>query len=387
MNKIAVVTGTRAEYGLLQPLINKIHKDTTLELCLIVTGMHLSPEFGLTYKQIEVDGYPIAEKIEMLLSSDTSIGVTKSMGLGLISIAEVNDRTQPELVILLGDRYETFVAATAATIANIPIAHLHGGELTEGAFDEAFRHSITKMSYLHFTSTEVYRKRVIQLGEEPERVHNVGALGVENIKSMTLLSKESLEQAIKFSIEPKMAMITFHPVTLEKQSAERQFKELLLALDKFPDVKLIFTKANADTEGRQINKLIDEYIERYPKRAIAFTSMGQLRYLSALKYCDFVVGNSSSGIIEAPSFHIPTINIGNRQRGRVCSRTVINCESQREAIKDAITYALGEECKGKMLEYNNPYEQSGTSDNILKVVKVFLSNKPKGLKKHFYDYN
>ena len=387
MNKIAVVTGTRSEYGLLQPLIDKIHKDTTLELCLIVTGMHLSPEFGHTYKQIEADGYPIAEKIEMLLSSDTSIGVTKSMGLGLISFAEVYDRTKPELVILLGDRYETFVAATAATIANIHIAHLHGGELTEGAFDEAFRHSITKMSYLHFTSTEVYRKRVIQLGENPERVYNVGALGVENIKNIPLLTKESLEESIEFPIEPKLAIVTFHPVTLEKQSAGRQFKELLMALDEFPDVKLIFTKANADTEGRQINKLIDEYIERYPKRAIAFTSMGQLRYLSALKYCDFVVGNSSSGIIEAPSFHIPTINIGNRQRGRVCSRTVINCESQREAIKDAITYALGEECKGKMLEYNNPYEQSSTSDNILKVVKVFLSNKPKGLNKHFYDYN
>jgi GDP/UDP-N,N'-diacetylbacillosamine 2-epimerase (hydrolysing) len=304
--KICVVTGTRAEYGLLYWLMKEIESNKDLELQLIITGMHLSPEFGLTYKEIEKE-FKIDKKIEMLLSSDTPVGISKSMGLAQISFAEAYDELKPDIVVVLGDRYEIFSAVSAALVSRIPIAHIHGGEITEGAIDEAFRHSITKMSHIHFTATEEYRKRVIQLGENPDRVYNVGAMGIENIRRIKLLSKEEFEKSINFKLNEKNILVTFHPVTLENNTAENQFSELLEAIDKLKNTNIIFTKANSDTDGRIINKMIDEYVLKNRHKAIAFTSLGQLRYLSAMQYVDAVVGNSSSGIVEDPSFKIGTV--------------------------------------------------------------------------------
>ena len=309
MKRICVVTGTRAEYGLLYWLIKEVQADPALELQLIATGMHLSPEFGLTYQEIERE-FRIDKKIEMLLSSDSPIGISKSMGLAQISFAEAYAELQPDLIVLLGDRYEIFAAASAAMIARIPIAHLHGGETTEGAFDEAMRHSITKMSHLHFTATEEYRKRVIQLGEAPGRVFNVGGMGIENIERLPLLNKQELEQAIGFKLAEKNLLVTFHPVTWENATARQQFAELLAALDELQHTHIIFTKANSDTGGRVINQMIDDYVAENNHKAVTFTSLGQLRYLSALQFVDAMVGNSSSGLAEAPSFQIGTINIG-----------------------------------------------------------------------------
>lgn len=384
MKKVCVITGSRAEYGLLKSLLEEIQHKETMELQLVVTGMHLSPEFGLTYKEIERDGYVIHEKVEMLLSSDTSIGVSKSVGLGIIGFTDTFQRLAPDSVIVLGDRYEIFAACSAAMMLNIPIIHLHGGEITEGAIDDSIRHCITKMSQLHFTSTESYRDRVIQLGEQPSRVFNVGALGVENIKKITLLSKQALEKIIQLKLEGKTALVTFHPVTLEEETAEEQFKEVLKALDAFPDMKLIFTKANADRGGRIINKLIDEYTEHNKERAIAVTSLGQLNYLSALQFVDLVIGNSSSGIIEVPSFHIPTINIGNRQKGRVASLSVIQCKTQASEMIASIHKGLSKDFKEKVKKYDNPYEKENTCLEIIKYIEAYMANEHT-TQKTFYD--
>jgi len=332
--KICVVTGTRAEYGLLYWLMKEIVADNALELQLIVTGMHLSPEFGLTYKEIEKE-FTITKKIEMLLSSDTSIGISKSMGLAQISFSEAYEELRPDIVVVLGDRYEIFSAAIAAMIACIPIAHLHGGEITVGAFDESIRHSITKMANLHFTATEEYRHRVIQLGEHPNRVYNVGGIGIENIKRLKLLTKDAFEKSISFKLNKKNIIVTFHPVTLENSAAKGQFQELLNALNELQDTNIIFTKANSDTDGRIINQMIDEYVLANKNKSIAFTSLGQLRYLSALQYVDAVVGNSSSGLLEAPSLKIGTINIGDRQTGRLKASSVIDCKSDSKSILNA----------------------------------------------------
>lgn len=382
---ICIVTGTRAEYGLLCPLIKKINEDDKLNLQLVVTGMHLSPEFGLTYKQVEEDGYKIDEKVEILLSSDTSIGISKSMGLAIISFSEVFDRLKPDMVVVLGDRYEIFSAVSVASISRIPVCHLHGGETTEGAFDENLRHSITKMSYLHFTSTEEYRKRVIQLGESPDRVFNVGAIGIENIKKMNLLSKEELERSINFKLDKKYAIVTFHPVTLENNTAKNQFKELLLVLDKIKDLKVIFTKANSDTDGRIINNMIDEFVLTNKERFISFTSMGSLRYLSAIKYSDVVIGNSSSGIVEVPSFNKPTINIGDRQKGRIQDKSIINCDPIKKEIENAIEKALSKEFLENIKDVKNPYGDGNVSDKVIEKIKYFLENDKINLKKKFYD--
>ena len=384
MYKIGIITGTRAEYGLLKPVINKVYMAEELELQLIVTGMHLSPEFGMTYKEIEEDGYPITMKIEMLLSSDTSVGITKSVGLAMISFADYYEIYKPDIVVILGDRFEMLAAASAAMIARVPIAHIHGGELTEGAIDEAIRHSITKMGYLHFCATTIYRKRIIQLGEEPQRVYGVGALGVENIKKLPLLSKKELEKSIGFKLNKKVIMVTYHPVTLDKIPPKTAFKNLLNVISLYKDFCVIFTKANADTDGRDINKIIDSYVEKNKERCISFISMGQLKYLSALKYCYAVVGNSSSGIIEAPSFHIPTIDIGDRQRGRVRAKSIIHCNSDVNSIKEAFNKILSEEYLKKIKCCSNPYEGNETSKSIVRIIHETLENGIK-LKKKFYD--
>jgi len=384
MKKICVVTGTRAEYGLLRPLIKRIKEDKELNIQLIVTGMHLSPEFGLTFKEIESDGFRIDEKVEILLSSDTAVGISKTMGLAMISFSEIYERLNPDMVVLLGDRYEVFAAASTAMVSRIPIAHIHGGETTEGAFDEGFRHSITKMSYLHFTSTEEYRKRVIQLGENPNRVFNVGAIGIESIKELKLLSKEEMEHSINFKFNKPTVLVTFHPVTLENNTSKNQFKELLNTLDKANNLRIIFTKANSDTNGRIINQMIDEYVKNNTEKAIAFTSMGQLKYLSAMEYVDLVIGNSSSGIIEAPYFDVPTINIGDRQKGRIQAKTIINCQPIEIDIYNAIEIGLSIKFKQKNKNLINPYGNGDVTRRIIEVIKSNLDKKI-DIKKIFYD--
>lgn len=385
MKRIGIMTGTRAEYGLLKSLMQEINKDNDLELYLIVSGMHLSPEFGMTYQEIEEDGFEINAKVEMLLSSDSPAGISKSIGLGVIGFADEFQRADLDMLILLGDRYEALSAAICAMVMRIPIAHLHGGELTEGAIDEGIRHSITKMSYLHFTSTEQYRNRVIQLGENPERVFYVGALGVENIKKINLMTKEELERSIHFEIDENTVIVTYHPVTLENNTVEEQFLNLSEVLDRNPKIRMIFTKANADTNGRIVNELIDKYAAQNSERACAFMSLGQKRYLSALKYCRIVIGNSSSGIIEAPSFGKPIINIGDRQKGRICADSVINCGYTQQEIQRAMETALTEEFENKARNCRNPYEKENTAANIISVIKDYLLNDKIKLKKGFYD--
>lgn len=370
MKKICVITGTRADYGLLYWTMKRIQEAKEFELQILATGMHLSPEFGLTYKAIEADGFKISEKVEMLLSSDTPVGITKSMGLGLIGYGEAFERLKPDLVLILGDRYEAMVAAQAAMIAKIPIAHLQGGELTEGLIDDAIRHSITKMSHLHFTATETYRRRVIQLGENPKYVFNVGAPGVENINGgIKRLSRTELEKKIGFKFGKVNFMVTYHPVTLSFQSPAKLFSELLTSLDQFPHAHVIFTYPNADTNGRGIIKLIESYIDKNKKRTVGFVSMGQQNYLSALGVVDAVIGNSSSGLIEVPSFNKPTVNIGERQKGRLCASSVISCADNSKAITKAIEKALDPKFIKSLKDMKSPYGDGQASQKIMTVLK------------------
>jgi GDP/UDP-N,N'-diacetylbacillosamine 2-epimerase (hydrolysing) len=380
--KICVVTGTRAEYGLLYWLMKEIESDESLELQLIVTGMHLSPEFGLTYETIEKE-FKIDKKIEMLLSSDTAIGISKSMGLAQISFSEAYDELKPDMVVVLGDRYEIFSCVSVAMISRIPIAHLHGGETTEGAFDESIRHSITKMSHLHFTATNEYKNRVIQLGEHPDRVFNVGGLGIDNIKKLKLLNKEEFEKSINFKLNKKNILVTFHPVTLETSTAKEQFSELLYAIDTLQETHIIFTKANSDTDGRIINQMIDEYVSKNKEKSVQFTSLGQLRYLSALQYMDAMVGNSSSGLIEAPSFGLGTVNIGDRQKGRIMADSIIECETDKKSILEAFKKLYSYEFEEILKRTQNPYGEGGASEKIKNILKIV--NLDDILKKSFFD--
>ena len=380
--KICVVTGTRAEYGLLRWVMQGIKDDQALELQVVATGMHLSPEFGLTYRQIEEDGFRIDRKVEMLVSSDTSVGISKSMGLGLLGFADALSDLTPDLIILLGDRFEIFSVAVAAMAARIPVAHIHGGEATEGLIDEALRHSITKLSHLHFVAAEAYRQRVIQLGEQPDRVFLVGGLGIENIKRLNLLDRKELELSIDFSFKKKNLLITFHPVTLEKKTATYQMAELLSALSELQDTGLIFTLPNADTDGRELIKMVDTFIANH-SNARAYTSLGQLLYLSCIAQVDGVVGNSSSGLIEAPSFKKGTINIGDRQRGRLQASSVINCEPNKLAVLLALQRLYSDEFQMALKKVHNPYGEGGASQKIVATVKVATFDGL--LKKRFYD--
>lgn len=368
MRKICIVTGSRAEWGLLSRLAKLISNDLDLKLQLIVTNMHLSPEFGLTYKEIERAGFVIDKKVEMLLSSDTANATTKSVGLGMIGFADAYEDLKPDLLLVLGDRYEILAAVTTALFYKIPVAHLHGGEITEGAYDDAMRHAITKMSHLHFTSTEEYRKRVIQLGESPERVFYTGAIGIDNIKNLKLLSKEELESSLGFAIEGKTILVTYHPVTLDDVSAEKQINSLLEALVEMPELRIVFTLPNSDTDGRIIIQKISEFVAKNKKRSIALPSLGQLRYLSALQYINAVVGNSSSGILEVPSFGKPTLNIGSRQKGRIAAESVVNCGTGKKEIKLGLEKVLS---GTEPFSFDNPYEKIGTADQILRVIKSY----------------
>lgn len=380
--KICVVTGTRAEYGLLYWLMKEIQADEDLQLQIIATGAHLSPEFGLTYKVIEADGFKIDEKVEMLLSSDTPVGIAKSIGLATIGFADTFQRLKPDILVLLGDRFEILAAAQAAMIARIPIAHLHGGELTEGLIDEAIRHSVTKMSHLHFVANEIYRQRVIQLGEQPNRVFNYGTPGLDNINRLKLSDKKELENAINFKLKPTVFLVTYHPVTLYDNS-EHSMLHLLRALDQFPDASIIFTKPNADTNGRILIKMIDEYVENHSDRVRAFNSLGQTLYLSTMKNADVVIGNSSSGLVEVPAFKKATVNIGDRQKGRLKASSVIDCEENEKHITAAIYKALSPEFQDLLCNVVSPYGEGNASQRIKEQLKTF---KLDGINiKEFYD--
>ncbi len=381
--KICVVTGARADYGLLYWLMREIQADIDLVLQVVVTGMHLSPEFGSTYRFIEADGFSVDRKIEMLLSADTPTGISKSIGLGIIGLSDAFRDLNPDIVVIVGDRFEAFSAAVAASIGGYPIAHLHGGELTLGAIDEVLRHSITKMSHLHFVSTEEYRRRVIQLGEAPDRVFNVGAIGIENIRRLQLLSKKELEKRLGFSLGAVSVLVTYHPATLEEGVPAEQFQAILTALDALTDVRIMFTKANADTNGRIINQMIDEYVAASNGRAIGFTSMGQTEYVSAMKHTNVVIGNSSSGIIEAPSLGVPTVNVGERQKGRVRASSIIDCDSSVAAISSALGKALSPEFQAGARRTSNPYEGENTAVRVKDLVKT--TNIQGIVKKTFFD--
>jgi len=382
MRKICVITGTRADYGLLYWLMKEIDVDKDLELQIIVTGMHLSEEFGNTYQQIEKDSFIIDQKVDISLTSDTEMSISKSIGIGMIGFSNAFNLLQPDLIVVLGDRFEIFSAVSAAMIARIPTAHLHGGEVTEGVIDEPIRHSITKMSHLHFTATNEYRNRVIQLGERPDTVFNVGGLGIDNINKLKLLNKDVFEKVIGFKLGEKNILVTFHPVTLEDSTAEIQFKELLDSVDELQNTKIIFTKANSDTGGRIINNMIDNYVANH-NNAIAFKSMGQLNYLSALQFVDVVVGNSSSGLLEAPSFNIGTIDIGDRQKGRIKADSIISCSPSKESINRAFYKSYSEEFQDIVNNTKNPYGDGSASKIIFDTIKNF--NLDNIIKKTFYD--
>jgi GDP/UDP-N,N'-diacetylbacillosamine 2-epimerase (hydrolysing) len=380
--KICVVTGSRADYGLLRFIMQRIEEETDLILQVVATGMHLLPTFGLTYKEIEADGFNIDYKVETLTASDTAVGIAKSMGDGLSGCAEVFSRLQPDVIVVLGDRFEIFAATAAALISKIPVAHLHGGETTVGAFDEAFRHSITKMSQLHFVGTEEYRKRVIQLGENPNNVFLVGGLGVDGIKSSILLTKEELESSLGFKFQTKSLLITFHPATLEDGTSQAQMAEMLSALSDLSDTTLIFTMPNADPGGLILFKMIEEFVESHPN-AHSFISLGQQRYWSCLVQVDGVVGNSSSGLTEAPSFKKGTINVGNRQLGRVQASSVINCKPEEKAIREAIVKMYSQDFIDSLELTSNPYGEGDASLKVVRVLKDFPLNGI--IQKTFYD--
>ncbi|QBM16367.1 GDP/UDP-N,N'-diacetylbacillosamine 2-epimerase (hydrolyzing) [Marinobacter sp. JH2] len=381
--KVCVVTGTRAEFGLLRWLMGEIQSHPQLELQVVATGMHLSPEFGSTYREIEEAGFEINARVEMLLSSDTNTAVTKSMGLGVIGFADAYERLAPDMVVVLGDRFEIFAATSAALIAGVPVAHLHGGETTEGAFDEAIRHSITKMSHLHFVAAEEYRQRVIQLGEHPGRVFNFGGMGIDAIKRIKLLSREELESSLELSLGAKSLLVTFHPVTLEDEtSSAAQMGELLAALEGLDDTTLIFTMPNADTGGRELSAMVREFAQGHPNAKV-YTSLGQLRYFSCLAQIDGVVGNSSSGLAEAPSFNIGTVNIGDRQKGRLKANSVIDCEPNREAIQAALKTLYSAEFQASLAAVSNPYGNGGASEAIVKVLAEYPLENIR--KKQFYN--
>ena len=380
--KICLVTGSRAEYGLLYWLIKELQRDRDFKVQLIVTGMHLSKEFGLTYRVIEKD-FKIDKKINMHLSSDTSIGILKSMSIAQTSFARAYGELRPDIVIVLGDRYEIFSAATAAMISKIPIGHIHGGEITLGSWDDCIRHCISKMAHLHFTATEEYKNRVIQLGEKPNKVFNVGGMGIESIKKLKLLSKKELEKSINFKFNKRNILITYHPVTLESNSSKQQFQALLDAINELDHTNIIFTKSNSDLNGKIINQMIDNYTKRYSKKSAAFISLGQTNYLSILQYMDAVVGNSSSGLIEAPSFKIATINIGDRQKGRIKADSVIDCNPNKKSIKSSLKKIYSRDFQKSLKDVKNPYDNGMPSKKIVRVLKNL--NLENILKKNFYD--
>ena len=366
--KICVITGSRAEYGLLRWVMQGIKDDPDLTLQIVFTGMHLSPQFGLTFREIEQHGFIIDRKVEMLVNSDSAVGTAKSMGLGLIGFADALDGLKPDLVVVLGDRFEIFSAVAAALVAGIPVAHIHGGETTEGAFDEALRHSITKMSQLHFVAAQAYRTRVIQLGEQPENVFLVGGLGIDSISRLDLLSRARLEASLGLTFAARNLLVTFHPVTLEQSAAEDQMRELLAALATLVDTQLIFTLPNADAGGLALIRMVEQFVAGH-SNAKAYASLGQLRYLSCIAQVDGVVGNSSSGLLEVPYMKKGTVNIGDRQKGRLQAASVINCAPERQAVQSAIAKMYSRKFQDALPGVTSPYGEAGASEKVLAVLK------------------
>ncbi len=381
MRKIAIFTGTRAEYGLLYWLMKSIQNDSDLTLQVIVTGMHLSPQFGETWREIETDGFTIDAKIEMLLSSNSAVGVVKSMGLATVGFADALSRLQPDLLVILGDRFEALAIAQAALIMNIPIAHIHGGELTLGAYDNSIRHAISKMASLHFVAAEEYRRRIIQMGEEVANVFNVGAPGLEHVANVERLSFDAFARDIEMPLQQPYFLVTYHPVTLDKNSSETAFESLLAVLDDMPDHHILFTYPNADNGGYTIIQMIERYCQRNNERAFAVKSLGYKRYLNAVAHADIVLGNSSSGIIEVPAFGVPTVNIGLRQKGRLAAESVINTEDNYAALQDAIHLAMSPAFKASCLDVSNPYGDGHVASRILSVIKKHQLS----TMKHFQD--
>jgi UDP-hydrolysing UDP-N-acetyl-D-glucosamine 2-epimerase len=381
--KIAVITGSRAEYGLLYWTMREIQDDPELELQVIVTGMHLSPEFGHTYRFIEADGFKIAAKVEMLVSSDTASGTVKSMGLCLISMTDTLHQLMPDMIVVLGDRFETLAIAQAALVQKIPIAHIHGGELSEGAIDDAIRHAITKMSHLHFVAADTYRNRVIQMGENPRTVFNFGSPGLEQIRKLTLNDRQAMEKVIGRELKAQNFLVTYHSATLDLEETTQVLENLFKSLEQYPDALIIFTKANADEAGRFINRKLEEYVNQYPERACVFASLGHLNYLSLLQFVDAVIGNSSSGIIEVPLFKTPTINIGTRQNKRLRASTIIDCDGYGDSIIQAIQKALSKEFQTQLQQPTLCYTQDTTAAKIKAAIKS--ADLPKLIQKQFYD--
>ncbi|MFA5039028.1 MAG: UDP-N-acetylglucosamine 2-epimerase [Candidatus Omnitrophota bacterium] len=381
---ICAVTGSRAEYGLFHPLLKELRNEPSMRLGIAVTGMHLSSLYGLTYKEIERDGFSIDAKIAIPLKDDSPEGIARSLGKGVMGFATAFKRLKPDFVLVLGDRFETYSAVIAAFVSRIPVIHLYGGELTEGAMDDAFRHSITKMSSLHFTSTEVYRRRVIQLGEDPRKVFNVGGLGVDNARQDGYFSRRQLEKALRFKIHSPVALVTFHPTTLEHNTSAKQFDEILAALSVLKGLKVVFTKPNSDTNGRILIESIDRYVANHRGSSVSFVSLGRLKYLSLLKCVDVMVGNSSSGLIEMPSFGKPTVNVGDRQRGRIRAASVMDCPAERARIKSALKKALSPRFRAACARVKNPYEGRSTAKTIAAILKKELP-RIRSLKKTFYD--
>jgi len=385
MRKICIFTSTRAEWGLQQGLAELIRDADNLQLQLLVSGSHLSAKLGMTIDEVEAAGFHIDERVDILKFGDSPIGICQTMGLALSGYGEALQRLSPDLLVILGDRYESFCLAAAAQVLRIPIAHIHGGETTEGAVDEAFRHSITKMAQIHFTSCEVYRNRVMQLGEAPESVFNVGALGIENIRKIQCLTRAELEASLQFSLQAPVFLVTFHPVTLEHATAGAQVQQLFDALDRFPEHQIIFTKANADTDGQVINEMIDRFAAINPQRCLAVASLGLKRYLSAMKICSAVIGNSSSGILEAPIFKVPSVNIGDRQKGRLRVKSILDCKADTNAISQAIETALTESFRHDIRDLIHPSEQADTAQ---KIVRMLATVDLQGIiKKSFHDIN
>ena len=386
MNKVCVVTSTRADYGLLRPLVFKLLSDHEVDLRVVATGSHISATYGMTVREIEQDNIVLNAVIPILCMDPEDISVAQTMAEAISKFSSYFSTNRPDILVVLGDRYEILAVCCAAIINHIPIAHIHGGEITEGALDDCFRHCITKMSVLHFTACETYRKRVIQLGEHPDRVFNVGALGVENALNVKLKSIEELSDELAFDFGSSYILLTFHPVTQEVSTESDQFSQILKALDQFPELQVVITKSNADKGGSEINKLIDSYVKTR-SNCKAYFSLGMLRYLSVLKYAKCVVGNSSSGIIEAPALHVPTVNIGDRQRGRLKADSIIDCQPICEEIVCAIQAILSGKCS-EMVNWNrNPYGNGDTSSQIAKKIKQFLQYGDINLKKQFYDLN
>lgn len=384
MRRICVVTGTRAEYGLLSRLIRMIDESEKTQLQLIATNMHLSPTYGETYKEIEADGFKIDRKIPIIEEGkNDAVATLKSMAKAVAGFADAFNELKPDIVALLGDRYEILAAAEAALIEKIPIAHIHGGEVTEGAYDDAIRHSITKMSHLHFPSIEPYRKRIIQMGENPERVFTVGAIGVENIKRIPLLSKTEAEQSIGFALDKNTILVTYHPVTLGPDSMKRDIDDFMSVLDANKDLRVVFTMPNSDNGSEVIVEAINEFVRNNKDRAVAFKSLGLKRYLSVMKEVGAVVGNSSSGIVEVPSFGVPTLNIGDRQKGRLAAESVVNCGTDKESIKSGLNKVLSTDFQNFCKTVENPYGKENTAEEIFKVISSYpLDNI---IQKHFYD--